>query len=270
VSKSFGELRVLDGVDLAIEPGRITVVLGPSGTGKSVLLKHIVGLIRPDRGEVWFHGQRIDRMPERALAPIRRRVGYLFQMGALFDSMTVAENICFPMVEQGDRDRRKQRERCARVLELVGLAGIEARLPAELSGGQRKRVALARAIVLEPELILYDEPTTGLDPVRSAVIDELIISLTRYLETTSVVVTHDIESARKIADRIVMLYDGKFIADGTPAEIIHSEHEFVNRFMKGKAEQEDLDLIEQAMGRAAGRAAAEAEEAGDSPPPEAP
>ena len=243
VSKSFGSLRVLDDISMDIEPGRSTVIIGPSGVGKSVLLKHIVGLLKPDRGEVWFGDQRVDTLRDSALVEIRKRIGYLFQMGALFDSMNVFENVTFPMVEHTHASPDERRQRCARVLAMVGLSGIERKMPGELSGGQRKRVALARAIVLEPELVLYDEPTTGLDPIRADVINELILNLGRQLGMTSIVVTHDMHSADRIADRMVMLYDGRIVADGEPAAFYKSDADLVQRFVRGQADQEDLDRI---------------------------
>ncbi|MDX1682156.1 MAG: ABC transporter ATP-binding protein [Phycisphaeraceae bacterium] len=245
VHKSFDGITVLDGMSLEIHPGEITVILGPSGTGKSVLLKHMVGLLKPDSGEVWFEGERIDTCSEAQLVEVRRRMGYLFQLGALFDSMTVAENICFPLVEHNSVSEDEKRERCHRVLKIVGLEGIEEKSPAELSGGQQKRVALARAIILEPDVIFYDEPTTGLDPVRADLIDELMRSLNDNLGITSVVVTHDIDSARKIADRMVMLYDGKVLADGSPESFENAGNDFVRRFIQGQASEEDLALIRQ-------------------------
>lgn len=243
VAKSFGTLRVLDGVDLELARGKTTVIIGPSGTGKSVLLKHVVGLLRPDRGEVWFEGRRVEQLDEQQLVEMRKKIGFLFQMGALFDSMTVEENITFPLVEHSKLSEEEQSARCERVLAMVGLSGIQNKMPADLSGGQRKRVALARAIVLDPDLVLYDEPTTGLDPIRSDVINELIISLARGTGITSLVVTHDMASANKIADRIVMLYDGKIIADAPPAEFARIENDLVQRFIRGQAEQADLDQI---------------------------
>jgi len=243
VSKSFGPLDVLREVSLDFERGKATVVIGPSGTGKSVLLKHIVGLLQPDEGEVWFNDMRVDDLAERDLVPIRTRIGFLFQQGALFDSMKVHDNICFPLVEHTDTPRAERSKRCAQVLAMVGLEGIEQKMPADLSGGQRKRVALARAIVLEPEVILYDEPTTGLDPIRADVINELIISLQRRLGITSIVVTHDMASANKIADRIVMLYDGRIVADGGPEDFANSEDDLVQRFVRGEADGVDLERI---------------------------
>jgi phospholipid/cholesterol/gamma-HCH transport system ATP-binding protein len=245
--KAFGSLRVLGddagGINLELGRGKTTVIIGPSGTGKSVLIKHIVGLLRPDRGEVWFEGVRVDAMRERDLVEARKKMGFLFQMSALFDSMTVEQNITFPLVQHTKLSPRERHERCMRVLSLVGLKDVERKMPADLSGGQRKRVALARAVVLEPDLVLYDEPTTGLDPIRSDVINELIIALKDRLGVTSVVVTHDMASARKIADRMVMLYDGRFIADGEPEAFCRTENDLVQRFIRGEAEPADLALI---------------------------
>lgn len=226
-----------------IERGKTTVIIGPSGTGKSVLLKHIVGLLRPDKGEVYFDDQRVDTMNESDLVPLRTRIGFLFQMGALFDSMNVRDNICFPLVEHGKISRQEQHEKCESVLRMVGLPGIENKMPADLSGGQKKRVALARAVVLEPDLVLFDEPTTGLDPIRADVINELIISLKENLGITNLVVTHDMASANKIADRMVMLYDGQFIAEGDPQSFAKIENPLVQRFIHGDADEEDLEAI---------------------------
>ena len=243
VYKSFGKLHVLRGVNLNFYPGQSTVILGPSGTGKSVMLKLIVGLLKPDRGEVWFQNQRIDQLQEEELVPIRKQIGFLFQMGALFDSMNVGHNITFPLAEHAQMTPQAQADRCAAVLKMVGLSGIESKMPAELSGGQRKRVALARAIVLEPQMVLYDEPTTGLDPIRSDVINELILGLSKRLKITSIVVTHDMISANKVADRMVMLYDGKILADGPPAQFLKTDNQLVQRFIQGRADQADLDSI---------------------------
>ncbi|MBI1337610.1 MAG: ATP-binding cassette domain-containing protein [Phycisphaera sp.] len=243
VSKSFGPLRVLDSVDLEFESGRATVVIGPSGTGKSVLLKHVVGLLKPDAGEVYFDGQRVDTMSESQLVEVRKQVGFLFQMGALFDSMNVGENVCFPLVQHTTMKPAEQARRCGEVLRMVGLSGFESKQTGSLSGGQRKRVALARAIVLKPKLVLYDEPTTGLDPIRSDLINELIVTLGRELGITSVVVTHDIASANKIADRIVMLYDGHIIADGNAQGISQSDNPIVQRFIRGQADESELATI---------------------------
>jgi phospholipid/cholesterol/gamma-HCH transport system ATP-binding protein len=227
-------------VDLAIRAGETTVVIGPSGCGKSVLLKHMIGLLRPNAGRVFFHDQEISAMSERELVPVRRQMGFLFQGGALFDSMTVKQNICFPLVEHHVGTRTTQRERCEEVLRLVGLDGLQQRFPTELSGGQKKRVALARAIALDPEVIFYDEPTTGLDPIRSDLINELILKLQRELKNTAVVVTHDMASARKVGDRILMIDAGQFIFDGTPAELDRVDDEIVTRFIEGQASPEEL------------------------------
>src|SRR3954469_14922777 len=249
VSKRFGRLVVLHNLDLSIEAGQCLVVIGASGTGKSVMLKHIVGLLRPDHGEVWFDGKRIDSLPERDLVPIRTRFGFLFQMGALFDSLTVAENIAFPIVEHTHKPKDEIERIVATKLRLVGLPEAGAKMPGELSGGQRKRVALARAIALDPEVILYDEPTTGLDPIRSDVINELIIKLQQELKVTSIVVTHDMNSAFKVADRIVMLHEGKIVFDGTPDEIKASEKDVVKRFVLGEASEIELAALRLGDGR---------------------
>lgn len=258
VHKAFGGFSVLRGVSLDIEPGKTTVVIGPSGTGKSVLLKHVVGLLEPDRGEVWLEGQRVSQLSPKGLVEARKRVGFLFQTGALFDSMTVEQNVCFPLAEHTRIRAQEAAQRCARVLAMVGLDGVQRKFPSELSGGQRKRVALARAIVLEPSIVLYDEPTTGLDPIRSDVINELINDLRVEMGMTSIVVTHDMTSARKIADRVVMLYDGVIVADGDAASLDASEVEVVRRFVRGIAEPEDLEAIRAGFDRAAPAAQAAA------------
>ncbi len=198
-----------------------------------MLLNHIVRLIKPDSGEVYFRGRRLDSLSERELATIRPRFGYLFQQSALFDSMTVGQNVAFPLCEHTQKKLEETDRIVSQKLSMVGLDGIQNKWPAELSGGQKKRVALARAIALDPEMILYDEPTTGLDPPRADEINELIIKLKRELSVTSVVVTHDMASARKIADRIVMLFRGKFIFDGTPESIENAQDPRVSNFVRG-------------------------------------
>lgn len=248
VHKAFGPHKVLAGVTLDLYAGQNTVVMGPSGTGKSVLLKHIAGLLKPDRGEIYFDGQRIDNLGERELVAVRKRIGFLFQMGALFDSMNVSDNVTFPLVEHTAMSDADRAARCDAVLRMVGLGGIEKKMPADLSGGMKKRVALARAIVLEPSVVLYDEPTTGLDPIRSDVINELIIALRDRLHITGVIVTHDMASARKIADRLVMLYDGKIVEDGDPESFYASDKEVVQRFIRGRADQDDIDSIHKGFG----------------------
>jgi phospholipid/cholesterol/gamma-HCH transport system ATP-binding protein len=245
VSKRFGRLIVLRHLDLKIEKGQSLVVIGASGTGKSVMLKHIVGLLRPDDGEVYFDGKRIDDLPERDLMIIRERFGFLFQMGALFDSLSVEQNIAFPLVEHTNKSGDDIHAVVTEKLRLVGLPEVSKKMPMELSGGQRKRVALARAIALDPEVILYDEPTTGLDPVRSDVINELIIKLKRELNVTSLVVTHDMQSAFKVADRIVMLHEGRLIFDGSPDEIKSTDNDVVRRFVTGAADEEELASLNQ-------------------------
>jgi phospholipid/cholesterol/gamma-HCH transport system ATP-binding protein len=207
------------------------------------MLKHIVGLLRPDHGEVWIDGRRIDNLPERDLVDVRTRFGFLFQMGALFDSLNVAENVGFPIVEHTHKPPDVVAKIVAHKLKQVGLPEAGPKMPGELSGGQKKRVALARAIALDPEVILYDEPTTGLDPIRSDVINELILKLQRELKVTSIVVTHDMNSAFKVADRIVMLHEGKIIFDGTPDEIQSSENPDVKRFVQGEAGETELATL---------------------------
>jgi phospholipid/cholesterol/gamma-HCH transport system ATP-binding protein len=243
VHKRFGHLVVLNDVSLSIEKGQSLVIIGASGSGKSVMLKHIVGLLKPDKGEVYFDDQRIDTQRERRLAEIRTRFGFLFQMGALFDSLNVLDNVAFPLVEH----TRKSPEEVERIaqgkLAMVGLPDVGQKMPMELSGGQRKRVALARAIALEPQVVLYDEPTTGLDPIRSDVINELILKLKRELNITSIVVTHDMQSAFKVADRIVMLYEGKLIFDGSPEQIQCCADPIVQRFVKGESGDEELAAL---------------------------
>ena len=244
VHKAFGRQVVLAGVDLALERGKTTVIIGRSGTGKSVLLKHIVGLLRPDRGEVLFEGQRIDQLGERALAPIRRQIAMVFQLNALFDSISVAANIAFPMVEQsrGRIDRATVQAIVARSLDLVGLTGFENKRPAELSGGEKKRVALARAIALNPppKVILYDEPTAGLDPQRSDVINRLIRHLQEEFQVTGVVVTHDMKCAAEVGDRVLMLWNGNFVVDAPPNRLDECPDEHVRRFVRGEAEPSDI------------------------------
>lgn len=247
VSKAFGRQRVLEDVDLQVRRHENTVIVGRSGTGKSVLLKHIVGLLRPDVGEVWYEGQRIDNLGERALVPIRRQISFVFQLNALFDSMTVLQNVAFPMTEnaEGRLDRRHIDKLARRSLEMVGLTGFEEKQPAELSGGERKRVALARAIAMDPppKVILYDEPTAGLDPQRSDVINKLIRMLQEQMHVTGIIVTHDMRSAAEVGDRLLVLWNGRFVADGPPATVLHSAEPHVRRFVEGVAEPEELATL---------------------------
>jgi phospholipid/cholesterol/gamma-HCH transport system ATP-binding protein len=242
--KRFGKLVVLNDVSLEIERGKTLVILGPSGTGKSVLLKHIVGLLRPDKGEVWFEDQRIDELPERKLDPVRQNFGFLFQMGALFDSLNNLDNVAFPLIEHTTKSKDEAHAIAQEKLTMVGLPDVGQKMPIELSGGMRKRVALARAIAMGPKVILYDEPTTGLDPIRSDVINELIIKLQRELQVTSIVVTHDMNSAFKIADRMVLLFEGKVRFDGTPQEMKTTDDQVVRRFISGEAGDAELAALE--------------------------
>lgn len=232
VCKRFGELVVLDHVSLTFPRGQTTAVIGPSGTGKSVLLKHIVGLLRPDAGEVRVFGTDMARASEKEVYAVRRRLGMLFQDGALFDSLSTGENIAFPLDQhRRDLSPAERRERVERVLEMVELPGLYDRPTSALSGGQRKRVGLARAIVTEPELVLFDEPNSGLDPMTSDAIDNLIHSLKEQLGVTFLVISHDIVGTINVADRIAMLYQGRLIASGTTAEVTRSEHPVVRRFL---------------------------------------
>jgi phospholipid/cholesterol/gamma-HCH transport system ATP-binding protein len=240
VHKSFGDKHVLQGFSLTVEDGHTTSVIGGSGSGKSVALKHIVGLLRPDSGDVWVDEDNVSKLDRQSLYQVRRRVGYVFQFAALFDSMTIAENVGMGlarMTEFPDADIPARVREC---LEMVDLAGFEDRLPSELSGGQRKRVGFARAIATRPKYILYDEPTTGLDPVTTAVIGDLIIRMSDELGVTGVVITHDMKSAFRISDRIAMLYGGRIREEGTPEEIQASRDNFVRGFVEGRA-----DLMEE-------------------------
>jgi phospholipid/cholesterol/gamma-HCH transport system ATP-binding protein len=236
VRKSFDSLVVLQGVDLAVATGETITIIGGSGTGKSVLLRLIIGLIRPDAGRIWIDAEEVTGRPEAALLPIRRKVGMLFQGAALFDSLTVAENVAFPLREHTQMSEAAIRDRVREVLDLVGLPGADEKEPAELSGGMKKRVGLARAIALQPRIILYDEPTTGLDPSNTEKIAELIMDLREKLGVTSVVVTHDMHTAFKVSDRLALLHQGRIAVAGTPAEIEHSDSTLVRDFISGHLE----------------------------------
>jgi phospholipid/cholesterol/gamma-HCH transport system ATP-binding protein len=244
LTRRFGSRSVLDNISLAIEKGKTTVIIGPSGCGKTVLLKHLIVLLRPTFGQILVKGKRIDNLPERELADIRRGYGFLFQSGALFDSLTVYENIIFPIQQHHVITDWDEVDKLVKhKLALVGLDGYQNYYPASLSGGQRKRVALARAISLNPEIVLYDEPTTGLDPIRSDVINELILKLAKELGITSVVVTHDMNSVYKIADRIVMLHQGRIVADGSADYIRNHPNPIVQQFIQGRVSENDLAAL---------------------------
>lgn len=236
VSKSFDDLVVLDNVDLEVKKGETLVIMGCSGTGKSVTLKHICGLLKPDRGRVVVAGKDVNTLSYNELNQLRLQMGMVFQGGALFDSMSVYDNVAFVLREYYGRPEAEIRPRVLECLEMVGLKGIEEKYPADLSGGMKKRVAIARAIAYEPCILLYDEPTAGLDPIMSDVIDRLIVNLQERLKVTSIVVTHDIRSAFKVADRIVMLYKGKFIHGGTPEEVGMTKNPILRQFITGAAE----------------------------------
>jgi phospholipid/cholesterol/gamma-HCH transport system ATP-binding protein len=231
--KSFGTHRVLDGVNLRIEAGESVVIIGRSGGGKSILLKHLIGLMIPDSGEVLVEGENIAGLDERALLSVRCKFGMLFQSAALFDSLTVAENVGFVLRREGKLTHAEITRRVDETLEMVALPGTQNKKPAELSGGMRKRVGLARAIVYRPRILLYDEPTTGLDPIVSDSIDQLIVRVCAQLKVTSVVVTHDMRSTRRVGQRILMLHEGKIYASGTPDEIFRSTDPVVHRFVNG-------------------------------------
>jgi len=236
LTKSFDGNLVLDRLCLHVPEGQTLVVIGRSGCGKSVLLKHIVGLLKPDSGRVMVKGQDVTRLNEKHLNQVRKLFGVVFQGSALFDSLTVAENVAFGLLEHTRMSRREIETKVARCLEVVGMEGVENKMPSELSGGMKKRVALARAVVFDPAIILYDEPTTGLDPIMADAINELIVSLARKLSVTSIAVTHDINSAYKIADRIAMLHAGKIVEEGTPEQIRNCPNPIVQQFIQGKAE----------------------------------
>jgi phospholipid/cholesterol/gamma-HCH transport system ATP-binding protein len=233
LKKNFGSKKVLDGVDLQIETGKTLVIIGKSGTGKSVLIKHIVALLKPDEGEIYIEGKNLLSMGEKELYELRKRFGFLFQGGALFDSMTVEENIALPLIEAGRGYSASEiGEGVANKLELVGLPGIQKLKPAELSGGMKKRVGLARALITNPDYILYDEPTTGLDPVMSDSIDNLIKDLASKLTVTSIVVTHDMYSVKNVADKVAMMHEGKIYFYGTPLELVESDDPVIVNFIK--------------------------------------
>ena len=233
VSMSFQDRRILDDVSLQVQRGEILVVIGPSGAGKSTLLRLMIGLLKPNAGQIWVDGREISHLDEDELNKIRRNMGMVFQYSALFDSMTVGENVAFGIRQHTKMPEEEILRVIRRTLRMVGLMGRENAMPSELSGGMKKRVSLARAIALNPKIVLYDEPTSGLDPVMAATINRLIMSTRRILGVTAVVVTHDMESAFTIADRIAMMYDEKIIAIGTPDEFRQSANPTVQQFVAG-------------------------------------
>ena len=236
VHKSFGDNHVLRGVDLAARQGESLVVIGGSGSGKSVLLKCIIGILTPERGTIRVAGQEIGSLGEKELYQLRKKFGMLFQAGALFDSLTVWENVGFGLLQHTQMSQEEVRKLATEKLNLLGLYGIEDAMPSALSGGMRKRVSLARAIAMDPEILLYDEPTTGLDPIRADAINELILEMRGKIRVTSITITHDMASAYKIADRIAMLYQGRIIEAGTPEAIRNSANPVVQQFILGKAQ----------------------------------
>lgn len=233
--KSFNQKQVLCGVNLHVERGETMVVIGGSGSGKSVLIKHVIGLLVPDEGSVVVDGVDIARLSEHDRNEFRKKFGMLFQGAALFDSLTVWENVGFGLMQHRGLPKEKIREIARNKLEMVGLKGVEDLMPSELSGGMRKRVGLARAIAMEPEIILYDEPTTGLDPIMADAINDLIVEMKKKLHVTAIAITHDMVSAYKIGDRIAMLYEGKILEVGTPGEIRKSENPVVHQFITGSS-----------------------------------
>jgi phospholipid/cholesterol/gamma-HCH transport system ATP-binding protein len=264
VHKAFGPKRVLQGFTLDVPEGETMVIIGYSGTGKSVAIKHIVGLLDPDEGEVWVDGLRVDQLSRRELYRLRAKIGYVFQFAALFDSLSIGENVAMGLRKQGELTAAEIRDRVSEALELVDLPAVENRFPAELSGGMRKRVGIARSIALRPKYIMYDEPTTGLDPVTSAVIDQLMVRMREKLGVTGVVITHDMRSAYTVGTRIAMLYEGRVRWQGTIDEIRTTTDPIVRQFIEGKAEIE-LER-EPADGDAEAIASGAAPSAGAPPP----
>ncbi len=234
--KSFGSKQVLDGVDLDVAPAESLVIIGGSGTGKSVLLKHVIGLLKPDAGTVEVDGTAVEKLGNREITEFRRKFGMAFQEGALFDSMTVWQNVAFPLQRLKKMSRSEIKDRVEECLTMVRLEGVGEKLPSQLSGGMRRRVGFARAVAHEPEILLFDEPTTGLDPITTALIDEVILDLNDRLKTTTLTITHDMESAFRIGDRIAMIYKGKIIAEAPPQEFRNLEDPRVQQFIHGKAE----------------------------------
>src|SRR5438105_2826853 len=249
LTKTFGSQTVWEDMTCDIPKGKITVMLGPSGTGKSVFLKHIMGLLKPDHGEIWIDGKNIPSLPERALYKVRRKFGVLFQDGALFGSMNVYDNTAFPLREHTKKSEKDIKKIVTEKLEMVGLRGAEKKLPGEISGGMKKRAGLARALVLDPDIVMFDEPDSGLDPVRCAFLSELIRDLNAQLGTSMVVVTHDISTTRRVADYIGMIAKQHLVKFGTAKEMFESDHPVVRQFLAGDtdgpigmAEEKDADI----------------------------
>lgn len=239
LQKSFGPQGVLKGVTFRIESGESVVIIGRSGGGKSILLKHLIGLLSPDAGEVLIDGENIGPLDERQLLKVRRKFGMVFQNAALFDSLNVAENIAFALRRGRISTENEIRQKVSEALAMVDLVGVEEKMPAELSGGMRKRVGLARAIIYRPQIVLYDEPTTGLDPIMADSIDHLIIRVCERLNVTTVAVTHDMRSAARIGQRILMLHEGRIHFSGTPAEVFKSTDPIVHAFVSGRSEPQE-------------------------------
>ena len=253
LTKSFGPQTVLEDITCEIPKGKITLMLGPSGTGKSVFLKHLVGLLKPDRGEIWIDGKNVPSLNEKELYEVRRKFGVLFQDGALFGSMNIYDNVAFPLREHTKKKESEVNDIVSEKLQMVGLQGAEKKLPGEISGGMKKRAGLARALVLDPEIVLFDEPDSGLDPVRTAFLNELTMDLNKQLGATFIVVTHDIATAKQVADFIGMLYRRNLVKFGPAREMFSSDIPVVRQFLAGDTEgpigmSEEKDSVKQGSG----------------------
>ncbi|MGH2698480.1 MAG: ABC transporter ATP-binding protein [Actinomycetota bacterium] len=267
LTKSFGPQTVLEDITFDVPKGKVTVLLGPSGTGKSVFLKHLVGLLKPDRGEIWIDDKNVPALSEKELYKVRRKFGVLFQDGALFGSMNVYDNVAFPLREHTKKRESEIKDIVEEKLTMVGLIGAEKKLPGEISGGMKKRAGLARGLVLDPEIVLFDEPDSGLDPVRTAFLNELIIDLNRQLEATFMVVTHDISTAKRVSDYIGMLYRRNLVRFGPAHEMFESEIPVVRQFLAGDtegpigmSEEKDQTKSDDGTRSSSGMTAAEVEE----------
>lgn len=236
LSKKLGGKQILRGADLSIDPGETQVIIGRSGEGKSVCIKHVCGLLKPDSGQVYVDGEEISQYGEKELFPVRKKIGLLFQNAALFDSLNVLENVGFALIEEGKLPMDEIKDRVLETLRRVRLGDVLYKMPSELSGGMRKRVGLARAIIREPKILLYDEPTTGLDPVTTDAINDLILQLQEELGVTSVVITHDMATVFKVANKISMLFQGEFIFSGTPEEVRNTDNAIIRQFIEGRSE----------------------------------